>query len=66
MKCDSPETQIHIFEDCQPIINKLKLTQICKINQVFGTVIKQKEAVSIFVQMEEARMKLLKDILPGE
>merc|ERR1712127_430888 len=63
LKCDSLETQTHIFEDCKPIFDKLKLTQTCKLNQVFGTVTEQKEAASIFIKIEEARIKLLKDIL---
>ena len=66
LNCDSLETQKHIFEECRPIINKIKLTTHCKIDQVFGSVTDQKEAIQVFIQIEEARKKLVKSFLPGE
>ena len=55
----------YIFEECRPSLKKLNLTTIFKIDQVFGSVTKQKEAIGGFIQIEEARKKLIKLIIPG-
>ena len=65
LKCDIDETQEHIFEDCKPIREKLKLGKQIKLEQIYGPMEKQKEAIDIFTLIDDTRQQMLKELLPG-
>ena len=65
LKCDIDETQEHIFEDCKPIREKLKLDKQIKLEQIYGPMEKQKEAIDIFTLIDDTRQQMLKELLPG-
>ena len=45
LNCNILETQRHIFEESRPIQDQLKLIQTYQVDQVFGSVTEQKEAI---------------------
>ena len=61
--CDQDETQVHIFENCQPIKQKLDFISSMKLDCVFGTLDEQLEAVVIFEKINDMRTHMRKDIL---
>ena len=62
-QCNEFETQVHIFEDCQPIKNKLSFHSDKKIEAIYGTMSQQKEAISVFKQIDDVRKQMRKDML---
>ena len=64
-QCDQLETQLHIFKNCRPIQNQLKYIQTMKIENIYGTVSQQKEAISVFIKIDHMRNFMKSDILPG-
>ena len=63
--CDEEETQVHIFENCQPIRRKLKVHTDSKISSIYGTLSEQKEALSAFLLIDSIRKIMINEILPG-
>ena len=59
LKCDSEETQQHIFEECIPIKNKIKAYKNIKIDDIYGSESEQKEAITYFIEIEKIRNTLL-------
>ena len=57
-QCNTPETQVHIFEDCQPIRNMLSFHPDKKIKAIFGTMSQQKEVISTFIQIDAVRKQM--------
>ena len=51
--CNSIETQIHIFENCQPILSKLKTPNPIKLSKIFGTIEDQCEVIDTIMNIEE-------------
>ena len=43
--CDQQETQLHIFEDCQPIRDKLDVIPSMRLTYIYGTLGEQLEAL---------------------
>ena len=64
-QCNTPETQVHIFEDCQPIRNMLSFHSDKKIKAIFGTMSQQKEVISTFIQIDAVRKQMKIDTLNG-
>ena len=64
-QCIKPETQVHIFEDCQPIRNMLSFPSDKKIKAIFGTMSQQKEAISTLIQNDVVRKQMKIDTLNG-
>ena len=65
LNCDQLETQVHIFEECQPLRVKLKLDRVIKIEQIYGSLEEQTEAVKVYILIDETRTKMIKEFLPG-
>ena len=63
--CDENETQVHVFENCQPIKKKLNLKTSVKLDSIYGTVAEQKSAVSILLRIDMIRKQMKNEILPG-
>ena len=63
--CDQLETQSHIFENCTPLHNKLNIISTMKINNIYGSVSQQKEAISVFIRIDHFRNLTKSNILPG-
>ena len=57
--CDQHETQAHIFEDCQPIRDKLDFSPSMQLKNIHGTVEEQLEAILIFEKIDDMRSQLL-------
>ena len=53
--CDQEETQIHIFESCQPIKQKLNILTTMKLSYIYGTLSEQLEAISVFEKINDMR-----------
>ena len=54
-KCDTSETQEHIFENCQPLKQLLKDTISCKVSSVFGSFEEQKTGIKSLVEIDKMR-----------
>ena len=63
--CSEDESQDHIFEKCEPIRVKLKLTKDSNIGLIYGSVREQKEIITLFEQIDDQRKIMISDILPG-
>ena len=59
LKCTNEETQSHIFQSCRPILDKLGLTEVPNISQIYGTTLEQKQAIEIFVKIDDTRKQLI-------
>ena len=57
--CDQQETQVHIFEDCQLIRDKLDVIPRMRLTYIYGTLDEQLEAVLIFEKIDDMRLQLL-------
>ena len=53
------ETQSHIFQSCQPILQKFGLKEVPNISQIYGTHLEQKQAIEIFVKINETQKQLI-------
>jgi hypothetical protein len=60
--CDQEETQLHIFEHCQPIKLKLNIISTMKLSYIYGTLSEQLEAISVFEKIDDI-MKLMQNSL---
>ena len=54
------ETQTHIFENCKPILSRLKTTNPIKLSKIFGTLEDQCEVIDTIMNIEEIR-KFMKE-----
>ena len=59
LKCNEDETQIHIFQKCQPVLARLGNQAIPAIENIYGSISDQKSAVYIFTQIDQIRKQLL-------
>ena len=55
LNCNSIETQTHIFENCQPILSKLKTPNPIKLSKIFGTIEDQCEVIDTIMNIEAIR-----------
>ena len=60
--CNTEENQFHIFEECTPILNILGPGKNIKLNKIYGTLEEQISMIDILVQIEDIRVKLIKDM----
>ena len=63
--CNVPETQKRIFEECQPVLSKINNPKTVKLEDIYGDIAQQKEAVKVFTQIDLIRNSLKESILPG-
>jgi hypothetical protein len=62
-QCDELETQLHIFENCRPIQNRLNFRSTMKIQNIYGTVSQQKEAILVLLKIDNMRNLMKSEIL---
>ena len=53
--CYQEESQTHIFEHCEPLRLKLNIQKRIRIALIYGSVDDQKEAITLFEQIDEQR-----------
>ena len=58
--CNSEETQIHIFEQCTPILNIIGPGKHINLSDIYGTLDSQKSIIKILVHIEDIRVNLIK------
>ena len=66
LNCDQIETQIHIFENCEPVLSRLNTTETTTLNSIYGSITEQKSAVKVFLKIDNMRRKMINNLLPGE
>ena len=66
LNCDQIETQIHVFENCEPVLSRLNITETITLNGIYGSITKQKSAVKVFVKIDKMRKQMINNLLPGE
>ena len=66
LNCDEIETQIHIFENFEPVLSRLNLSQTLPLNSIFGSLSEQKSAVELFLKIDKIRRLMINNLLPGE
>ena len=64
--CDQEETQIHVFEQCQPIKQQLGTNTSMQLKHIYGTLTEQLQAVIVIEKIYDMRKVMLRNILPGE
>ena len=57
--CDSIETQYHIFEQCVPVIEQLRLKESINLDKIYGTLEEQKSIIQSLIQIDECRKQLI-------
>ena len=59
LKCVDKDTQVHIFQSCRPIVNKLELRDVFQLSPIYiyGSFVEQKQATEIFVKMYDIKKK---------
>ena len=62
LKCDTEESQAHIFQSCQPILNKIGIQNVPNIIHIYGTPVEQKNAIKIFIQIDQIRKQLIQNM----
>lgn len=62
LNCYNEEFQSHIFQACRPILDKLGLKEVPNINYIYGTPVEQKNAIKIFIQIDQVRKQLLQNL----
>ena len=65
LNCNTEKTQLHIFQSCRPILDKLGLTEIPSFNLIYGTPKEQKCAMEVFIKIDDMRKHIQDNILPG-
>ena len=63
--CNSYKTQLHIFEECSPILSKLRTSTNLKLNQIFGTLEDQCDINGRLVEIDFIRKQMKDNLLPG-
>ena len=59
LNCHYEESQSHIFQSCQPILDKLELKEAPNLIHIYETTVEQKNATKIFIQINHIRKQLL-------
>ena len=63
-QCNELETQNHIFQECQPLLSKISAFHTANINDIYGDIQEQTNAIQIFTQIDIARKSLKESFLP--
>ena len=56
--CPSLETQYHVFEDCQPVIQRMKVPTQISLNKIYGTKDDQLSIIHTLIEIDEIRRKM--------
>ena len=59
LKCNTEETQFHIFQSCRPILEKLEVSEVSQLSQIYGRHQEQKHAIELFVKIDDRRTQLI-------
>ena len=66
LKCvflfNEEETQCHIFQNCVPILTRLGFQDIPSLDNIYGSLVDQKNAVLIFTQIDHIRKQMISDM----
>ena len=62
LDCQYEESKVHIFQSCQPILNKLGLKEAPSINHIYGTPVEQKNAIKIFLKIHLMKKQLIQNM----
>ena len=65
-KCNSVETQTHIFENCKPVLSKLKTPNPIKLSKIFGSIDDQCEVIDTIMKIEEIRKSMKENTYLGD
>ena len=49
LQCGKPETQVHTFQYCTPIISQMDISNIVEVKDIYGDIKEQKKALQIFI-----------------
>ena len=60
--CDQEETQLHIFEHCQPIKLKLDIISTMKLAYIYGTLSEQHAAILVFEKINDIRNWMISEL----
>ena len=63
--CEEEETQGHIFQACKPLLSRLETSSAVRINDIYGTLDEQRNAIKILIKIHDIRKNLLKDTPNG-
>ena len=63
--CNVLEDQRHIFTECQSLLLNIILPENTHYIHIFGDVVKQKEVIKLFLEIEDVRRTKLDNLLPG-
>ena len=59
LKCNTEETQFQIFQSCRPILEKLGVSEVPQLSQIYGSHQEQKHAIEVFVKIDDIRTQLI-------
>ena len=63
--CKETEDQIHIFTNCGSLNSKIGSNSKETYNNIYGSVLEQKELMTSYIQIEQERLHRIKHFLPG-
>ena len=63
--CNEDETQMHIFQECTPLLSRLNISHTVEMKDIYGNINEQSSAIKTFLKIDGIRRILLNDILPG-
>ena len=61
-KCDSEETQSHIFENCGPIKARISYPVNVNINSIFGSMDNQTQVIKYLIDIDNVRKLMIEDM----
>ena len=64
-KCDSNETQDHIFEHCDPIKQRISYPFTVNLKHIYGSIEEQLNVIKMLIKIDSIRKLMREDILPG-
>ena len=53
--CEEEEIQVHIFQACKPLLSRLETPSRVRINDIYGTINEQRNAIKKFVKIHDIR-----------
>ena len=62
--CQQNEDQVHIFTQCQPLLNRLNILDAVQYNNISGSLPQQKEMINLLQKIDQTRNFIIKNHLP--
>ena len=64
--CQQNEDQVHIFTQCQPLMNRLNILDAVQYNNISGSLHEQIEIITLLYKIDQTRNHIMKNhLLPG-